>query len=138
MKQLSEQELRLHILIVAGLLIATNSLLVLAGLGLFALLAAAVGLSRDAEAALILPIVAAAIPALLIILAVPGLTAGLGLLARKSWARILAIVAAVLGLPSFPIGTIIGIYAIFVLMQDAAAGYFAQTTSRAQYAAQPR
>ena len=62
-------------------------------------------------------------------LAIPGLVAGAGLLARKSWARILAIVVGILGLVNFPIGTAIGVYTLFVLMQDAAAEYFAPQAS---------
>ena len=40
---------------------------------------------------------------------------GWGLLRQADWARILAMVLAVLGLFLFPIGTIIGIYVIWVL-----------------------
>lgn len=136
MKSLNEQQLQLHIPIVAWLLVATNGILALLGLGLFGLLAGAAALVHDREAAMILPIIAAAIPTLMVGLALPGLIAGWGLLARKGWARILAIIAAVLGLPSFPVGTLIGVYAILVLMQDAATGYFKQPTMRAQVAPQ--
>ena len=58
------------------------------------------------------------------LLSVPGLAAGFGLLARKNWGRILAIVVSMLGLPNFPLGTFIGAYALWVLFQDSAQAYF--------------
>ena len=51
--------------------------------------------------------------------------AGWGLLTRKPWARILAIVVGILNLVNFPIGTAIGLYTLWVLMQPAATEYFA-------------
>jgi hypothetical protein len=37
----------------------------------------------------------------------------------------LAIVVAILGLINFPIGTLVGVYALWVLMQEQATAYFA-------------
>jgi hypothetical protein len=45
------------------------------------------------------------------------------------WGRVLAIIVAVFGLINFPIGTAISIYALFVLLQNAAADYFAPQQS---------
>jgi uncharacterized membrane protein (DUF2068 family) len=119
------------------LLIATNLIVALVGFLMFALLMGAASLVRDPEAVMILPLVAVSIPTLMVALAIPGLIAGFGLLARKAWGRILAIVAAVLGLAGFPVGTLIGIYVLFVLMQDAATTYFASPPSRMQTAPRP-
>lgn len=47
--------------------------------------------------------------------AVIGLAAGWGLLDRRSWARVLAIVIGCLSLLSFPFGTALGIYTLWVL-----------------------
>jgi hypothetical protein len=44
--------------------------------------------------------------------------AGYGLLKYKSWARILAIILAILNLILFPIGTLIGIYTLWVMFND--------------------
>jgi len=44
--------------------------------------------------------------------------AGYGLLNYKSWARLLAIVLAILNLILFPIGTAIGIYTLWVMFND--------------------
>jgi hypothetical protein len=48
-------------------------------------------------------------------LGVPSLIAGIGLLKQKHWARILAIVLAILALASFPVGTAAGVYTLWVL-----------------------
>ena len=52
------------------------------------------------------------------VLSIPSIIAGWGLSKRKSWARILTIVLAVLSLPHVPIGTAIGIYALVIMLND--------------------
>jgi fructose-specific phosphotransferase system IIC component len=44
--------------------------------------------------------------------------AGVWVLQYKNWARILAIILAILNLILFPIGTILGIYTLWVLFND--------------------
>lgn len=53
-----------------------------------------------------------------VLLSVPGIVGGIGLLKYKSWARYLVLVLAVLDLFNIPIGTAIGVYSIWVLAQD--------------------
>jgi hypothetical protein len=60
-----------------------------------------------------------------VLLSAPGIIAGVGLLGFHSWARILALVLAVLNLPGFPIGTLLGIYTLYALLDDDAAHLFA-------------
>jgi hypothetical protein len=52
------------------------------------------------------------------LLSVPSLLAGWGLLRRKHWARIVAIILAVLHLFNFPLGTLTGGYSLGVLFDD--------------------
>jgi hypothetical protein len=47
------------------------------------------------------------------------LVAGYGLLNRRPWGRIVAIIAAILALIKFPIGTALGIYTLWVLAPGA-------------------
>jgi fructose-specific phosphotransferase system IIC component len=58
----------------------------------------------------------------------PGIIAyivvGYGVLKYKAWARILAIVLALLNLILFPIGTVIGIYTLWVMFNDEAEALF--------------
>jgi hypothetical protein len=58
------------------------------------------------------------IAALFGLMAIPSILAGWGLSQRKSWARILAIILAILSLPQFPIGTAIGVYALVILFNE--------------------
>lgn len=46
---------------------------------------------------------------------------GFGLLSRRSWGRVLAIVIAILSLLKFPIGTALGIYTLWVLVPSQSA-----------------
>jgi hypothetical protein len=50
--------------------------------------------------------------------------AGVGLLQYRSWARVFAIVVAILMLFNLPIGTIIGIYALWVLFSQEGQAYY--------------
>jgi len=60
------------------------------------------------------------IGAILTISALAGIAAGWGLLDRRAWARILAIVLGCLKLIEFPIGTALGVYTLWVLVSDGA------------------
>jgi hypothetical protein len=55
---------------------------------------------------------------ILIFFAAPSLIAGIGLLAKQKWALILALIVGCLKLFSFPIGTAVGIYAIWIFSED--------------------
>ena len=57
-------------------------------------------------------------------LSVPGVIAGYGLLTRKPWARILAIILGVISLIRFPWGTALGIYTLWVLLSKDGAAQF--------------
>jgi hypothetical protein len=47
-----------------------------------------------------------------------GLIAAIGLLGYKSWARILTIVVSAISCFNIPIGTLAGVYSIWVMLQD--------------------
>ena len=65
-----------------------------------------------------------------ILTSVPEVIAGIGLLKRRSWARILAIILAIPDLIQIPIGTAIGIYALWVLLNSETAQLFAHASAR--------
>jgi len=52
----------------------------------------------------------------LLVKAVAGFAAGWGLLQRESWARLLTLVVAFISLFNVPIGTVLGIYTLWVLL----------------------
>jgi hypothetical protein len=125
MRKMNQRQLQLHVPVVGWLLIVGHAIFLLVGLFVFVLLTGIGIASGERETMTILTTVGTAVGLLLVVLGIPGLVAGAGLLARKSWARILAIVVGILALVNFPIGTAIGVYTLFVLMQDAATEYFA-------------
>ena len=79
-----------------------------------------VGMTADSgDAAVAIPVLGIAGTALgvmLLVLALPGLITGWGLLNYKPWARILGIVLSVINLLNIPFGTALGIYGLWVLL----------------------
>ena len=65
----------------------------------------------------VLGIVGLAISGFVLLLSLPGVIAGFGLLKFRPWARILTIVLSALDLPGVPIGTALGVYGLWVLLQ---------------------
>ncbi len=125
MNSMTVRQLETHVPIVGWLLIISNALFLLIG-GVIFLLLGGIGVAvRDMEATGIMLIVGTVMAVLFTALAIPGIAAGAGLLARRNWGRILAIVIAVLSLTNFPVGTLIGAYVLYVLLQESASEYFA-------------
>ena len=52
------------------------------------------------------------------VISLPGIIAGIGLIKFKQWGRILGLIVAVVNLFSFPVGTAISIYALWVLLSQ--------------------
>ncbi|MGH9461398.1 MAG: hypothetical protein ACRD1X_09280 [Vicinamibacteria bacterium] len=52
----------------------------------------------------------------LLVVSLPGIIAGYGLLRFRPWARILAIVLSALNLLNFPLGTLIGAYGLWIML----------------------
>jgi len=55
---------------------------------------------------------------IILVLSVPSLLAGIGLLKYKPWARMLTIVLSALDLVHVPLGTALGIYGLWVLLNQ--------------------
>lgn len=53
---------------------------------------------------------------------------GWGLLTRKQWARILGIILGVISLIRFPLGTLLGIYTLWVLLSKDGSAEFASSS----------
>lgn len=111
-----------HVKVLGGLYIALSSLGLCAALFLALAFGTATGIVGTAadpnDAAIALPIIGFAGTALvvfLVVVSLPGLIAGIGLLRFRPWGRILGIIVAILNLIHIPFGTIIGIYGLWVL-----------------------
>ncbi len=110
-----------HLKVIGALFIVWGALVLLAGLVL--LLAAAyggaVGESQSGQEG-VFAIAAGAgmlVFAVLLVVGLPALLAGIGILQRREWGRILGIIVAGISLLNFPFGTAFGIYALVILTQ---------------------
>lgn len=110
-----------HVKVLGALFILFGAFYVLMAFGssmLMGLVAGIVGTEGGQDAALgasILGLAGAAVFVILLCLGIPGIITGIGLLKFKRWARIVGIVLSAIRLISFPFGTILGIYGLWVL-----------------------
>src|ERR1051326_1597158 len=116
-----------HVKILGILHIVFGALGILLALGLLMLFGGIAGVvgattegGRDDTAAAmgILGIIGAVVFFVVLILSLPGLIAGIGLLKFRPWARILGIVISALDLIHIPLGTAIGIYGLWALLSN--------------------
>lgn len=105
-----------HIRILGLLYIGLGALGVLAGLVTFGALLAAGVLTGDGAALSALAIIGIIFGGFLFVLALPGIIGGLGLLKHHNWARILVVVLGILQLGNVPLGTVLGVYTLWVLL----------------------
>ena len=125
MNEMNQRDLQQHVTILGWLYVVGNSIFLVIGAFIFLLLIGLAPVTGEPEASWVLGLVGTTVGMLMAALGVPGLLAGYGLLTRKPWARVLAIVVGILGLINFPVGTAIGIYTLWVLTQPVATEYFA-------------
>jgi len=59
-----------------------------------------------------------------LVISLPELIAGIGLLSFQPWARVLTIVLSVLELPGVPLHTAVGIYGLWILLSNEGAALF--------------
>ncbi|MFL6227986.1 MAG: hypothetical protein ACJ741_04310 [Pyrinomonadaceae bacterium] len=96
---------------VLGFVVALFVFLVIGGTGL---------LTRDMQATALITGIGFVIACIVAVFSVPNIIIGWGLLKRKSWSRMAALIVGCLGLLSFPFGTAIGIYSLWALTQPEA------------------
>jgi len=123
---MNRKQIEQHIPVLGMVHLVSGAFFVLIGVFVFFFLSS-VGVivaSQDPIAPRVLSIVGVSVGVLLVVLGLPGILAGYGLLKRRSWARGLAVALGVLNLFNVPLGTVIGAYTLFVLLQDDAAEAF--------------
>jgi hypothetical protein len=114
----SKNRMEGHLTLVAVLNIAFGIVEFLIALVVLAGTIAGSMLADDPEASRIIPFAGSALFLFLILTSIPEIVAGIGLLKRKPWARILILIIACLDLLWFPVGTVIGIYEFWVMLQE--------------------
>jgi hypothetical protein len=118
--------MRDHVKILGVVNIVCGCLGVLAAMAIAAIFAfggtmAGVASQNDPDAIIavgVLGAIGTAVFFLILVLSVPSIVAGWGLLQFKPWARILTIVLSALNLMNVPIGTAIGVYGLWVLLNQ--------------------
>lgn len=116
--------------VVAILRIVLSSLGLVAAIVVLAVMNFAKGfVDNDEIATTVLTFIGTFIPAILGLISVAGIAAGVGLLSFKAWARILTIIISVLSCFNIPVGTLVGVYSIWVLMQTETVKLFENSSS---------
>ena len=112
-----------HVKILGILHVAYGILGVLAGIIVLVIFGGLAGLvsvaDRSGDSLIAVPIlggIGAFVFLLLLALSLPGIIAGFGLIELRPWARILTIVLSALELMSVPLGTVLGVYGLWVLL----------------------
>lgn len=131
-----------HIRVLAILHIVFGALGILIGLVIlliFGGVAGIVGVAAEGDpsapvAIPILSLIGGVIFVVVLVVSIPGVVAGIGLLQYREWARILTIVLSALDLLNVPFGTALGIYGLWVLLQNQTLQLFQHPPAR-QYAA---
>jgi hypothetical protein len=67
-------------------------------------------------------------PVILLILSIPKIIAGIGLMKRQEWGRILTLIVSFLSILNFPLGTALAIYSFVILIKEETIQLFRQKT----------
>jgi hypothetical protein len=117
-------DIRKHITIVAALRIGFGALGLLIALTAFTLIVGGGLLFQDRNAVAITSVIGTVVAGFLSALSLPNVLAGAGLLRFKPWARIRTLILAAADLVNVPVGTLLGVYTVWVLLQDQAEELF--------------
>jgi hypothetical protein len=114
-----ETKMKKHVTVVAAIQVGFAIIGLIVALFLFFILNFAKSQVGDDEVAnTVMGIVSISLPLMIGFLSTLGLVGGIGLFAFKPWARYLVIVVAALGCLNIPIGTLKGVYFLWVLLQN--------------------
>jgi hypothetical protein len=123
---IEENRMKKHIHVAAILQIVFGALNAIGGLAVAFAFGFVDQFVDDPTAMKVLSIVGIPIVVMLLLFGGAMIAGGIGLLSCKSWARVLTLVMAALGLLNIPIGTLKGVYIIWVLVQQETVSLFAK------------
>jgi hypothetical protein len=116
---MEESKMKKHVTVVGALQIGFSTLFLIGAMVLYFVFNFAKGfVGNDEVATMVLGFLSYILPVFIGVIAALGLVGGIGLLSFQPWARVLVIIIAALGCLNIPIGTLVGVYSIWVLMQD--------------------
>ena len=124
---MEDSKMKKHVTVVGAIQIGIGILSLIGAVAVFFALSFAKGaVGNDETGQVVLGFLSISLPILILFMATLGIVGGIGLLAYKPWARYLVIVVAALGCLVIPIGTLSGVYALWVLLQDDTVKLFEQ------------
>lgn len=107
-----------HVTVVAAIQVGFALLGLIGALAVFfGLSVAKSAVGDEPVAGPLLRVLSVSLPLLIGCISTLGLVGGIGLFAYKSWARYIVIVVSAFGLLNIPIGTLKGVYFLWVLLQ---------------------
>jgi len=116
---MEDSKMKKHVTVVGAIHIGFGILGLVAAVAVFFALRFAMGFVENEEVpTMVLKFLSIGLPLLVGFMSTLGLVGGIGLLSFLSWARYLVIVVAALGCLNIPIGTLKGVYSLWVLFQD--------------------
>lgn len=116
---MEDTKMKKHVTVVGAIHIGFGVLGLIAAIAVFFALHFAKGFVPDEDVpTMVLSFLSISLPLLIGSMSTLGLVGGIGLLSYQSWARYLVIVVAALGCLNIPIGTLKGVYSLWVLLQD--------------------
>lgn len=116
---MEDSKMKKHVTIVGAIHIGFGFLGLIAAIAAFFALRFAMGFVNNEEVpTMVLRILSISVPLLIGFMSTLGLVGGIGLLSFLPWARYLVIIVAALGCLNIPIGTLKGVYSLWVLLQD--------------------
>jgi hypothetical protein len=119
-----QRNLSTHVSVLGWLYILGNIFFVILAVMIYFFLRGIGGVTGDEIAMRVLSLVGMFVLVVISALGIPGIIAGIGLLQRKRWGRIIALVVAFFSLLNIPLGTALGIYTFIVLLPEPAASHF--------------
>jgi hypothetical protein len=116
---MEESKMKKHVTVVGAIHIGFGLLGLIGAVAVFFALNFARGFVSGEEVPnMVLKFLSLSLPLLIGFMSTLGLVGGIGLLSHLPWARYLVIVVAALGCLNIPIGTLKGVYSLWVLLQD--------------------
>lgn len=116
---MEESKMKKHVTVVAAIQIGFGFLGLIGALAVFlALNFARTQVGDEEVAGPVLRLLSVSLPLLIGSISTLGLIGGIGLFTFRPWARYIVIVVSALGLLNIPIGTLKGVYFLWVLLQN--------------------
>lgn len=119
-----ENRMQKHVSVAAILQIVFGSMDLIGAIALGFVFQFVVKMADDPTASQVLGIIGTPLIVFLLLFGGAMIAGGIGLFSCKNWARILTMVMAALGLLNIPIGTLKGVYIIWVLVQQETVSLF--------------